>query len=485
MMGWELFSWQDEAVQLAGEYDPATGRPRFRTVGVGVARQNGKTTLVLARVGRQLLPKRQTVAYTAQDRSLARMKWLEHVELLMDTPFAKRVERVDRQQNREMLVMKNGSRYLPVTPSSKKAGRSLSIDLAIIDEAYSHDSMGVIKALNPTLITRPLAQLWLLSNAGDESSELWWHYTELGRRAVDDPDSQLCWIEYAPDDDFANVDVMDEANWRAANPSMGEPGGVDPIGMAAAAKENDRATFCKEHLNLWVDKATASGLDQVRWHHCFRPELVPGDRIAFGLDYDSDRSSAALVSAGLLEVDGKKVTPVEVVDVSDDFDAMVQRAAANANEFDALIVVQSNSPAGSAIPELERLTEYGRARNGKRPNRVKVVSQPEAAKAVGSFYDAVTDRRLSHRADPRLDTDVQQVGRRKVGSVFVWDRHGPLSAATLARWGVLTAPEPKKAGRGRVASPSRRRAAPTGMQQRSRSVRRSPTVRPRPVPSRR
>jgi len=36
----------------------------------------------------------------------------------MDTPFERRVERVDRQQNREMMVMKNGSIYMPVTPST-------------------------------------------------------------------------------------------------------------------------------------------------------------------------------------------------------------------------------------------------------------------------------------------------------------------------------------------------------------------------------
>jgi hypothetical protein len=95
MLGWELFAWQHDAADLAGEYHPTSGRPRFRTVGVSVARQNGKTTLVLVRIGRQLLPRRQTVAYTAQDRSLARTKWMEHVELLMDTPFANRV-RTDR-----------------------------------------------------------------------------------------------------------------------------------------------------------------------------------------------------------------------------------------------------------------------------------------------------------------------------------------------------------------------------------------------------
>lgn len=463
-LGWEPFAWQVGALDLAGEYDPASGRPRFRTVGVAVARQNGKTTLVLARVARQLLPKKQTVAYTAQDRSLARIKWMEHVETLMDTPFAKHVERVDRQQNREMLLMKNGSQYIPVTPSSKKAGRSLSIDLAVIDEAYSHDTSGVVGALEPTMITRPLAQLWILSNAGDENSELWWHYTQLGRSAVSDPDSSLCWIEYAPQQDYDKVDVLDRVAWRDANPSMGESGGVDEVALEAAARMGDRAAFCKEHLNLWTSKAASTGLEAAKWSLCLRPELVPDGQLAFGLGYDKERSMAALVSSSVVvDADDKQVTPLEVVDVSDDFDALVERAAANANKFEATIVVQANSPAGSAIARLEELTRYGR--KGEK-NRVRTVSQPEMARAVGSFYDAVTARRLSHRGDPRLDADVGQVGRRKVGDVFVWDQHGPLSAATLARWGALTTPAPKKKGKSTVASAGRRRKKAAPMERR-------------------
>ena len=455
MLGWELFGWEQSAVDLAGEFDPATGRPRFRTVGISVARQNGKTTVVLVRVGRQLLPRRQTVAYTAQDRSLARTKWLEHVELLMDTPFANRVERVDRQQNREVMVMKNGSRYMPVTPTSKKAGRSLSIDLAIIDEAYSHNDMGVVKALNPTLITRPKAQLWIVSNAGDSDSALWWHYTELGRRMVDVPDSTLCWIEYAPEGDLHTVDVHDPANWYVANPSLGEPGGVDLIALKAASIEDDVSTFRKEHLNLWVDRSTAAGLDGAVWDNCRNDALVPGEHVAFGLDFDPERTVGALVSAGRVG----DVTPIEVIAVNDDFDSLVQRAAANANAFKGVIVIQSGSPAASEIPTLERLTAYGR----KKDHRVKVIAQPEMARAVGSFYDAATTGRLSHRNDPRLNLAIAAAVRREVGDTFVWERRvsesiAPLTAATLARWGVLAAPAPKSPVKATIGAPTHRRA---------------------------
>ena len=200
LLGWELFPWQELVVDVAGEYHAQSRIPLYRTVGVSVSRQNGKTTLVCSRIARQLIAPRQTVAYTAQDRGLARTKWDEHVELLMSTPFAERVARVDRTNHREMLVMQNGSRYMPVTPSSKKAGRSLSIDLAVLDEAHAHETMGVVSAIQPAMAARPHAQIWLLSNAGDSRSGLWRHYTDVGRIEVENAASTMAWFEWAPDD---------------------------------------------------------------------------------------------------------------------------------------------------------------------------------------------------------------------------------------------------------------------------------------------
>ena len=223
MLGWPFFPWQCYVADVAGEYLLGSKLPAYRTVGVAVARQNGKTTLVCSRIARQLIPPRQTVAYTAQDRGLARTKWDEHVALLMSTPFAERVARVDRTNHREMLVMNNGSRYMPVTPSSRKAGRSLSIDLAIIDEAHAHENMGVVSAIQPAMAARPHAQIWLLSNAGDHRSGLWRHYTDIGRLEAANPASTMCWCEYAAE---PTSDVFDHQAWADANPSLGYQGGV-------------------------------------------------------------------------------------------------------------------------------------------------------------------------------------------------------------------------------------------------------------------
>src|SRR5215471_8038923 len=136
----------------------------------------------------------------------------------MSTPFADRVSHIDRTNHREMLVMGNGSRYMPVTPSAKKAARFLSIDLAVVDEAHSHEDMGVVSAIQPAMAARSHAQIWLLSNAGDVRSVLWRHYTDIGRLEVENPASTMCWIEYAADPETA--DVFDHAAWAEANPSL-------------------------------------------------------------------------------------------------------------------------------------------------------------------------------------------------------------------------------------------------------------------------
>ena len=47
VLGFMLYGWQRLVADVSLEIDPTTGALRYRTVGVSVARQNGKTLLVL------------------------------------------------------------------------------------------------------------------------------------------------------------------------------------------------------------------------------------------------------------------------------------------------------------------------------------------------------------------------------------------------------------------------------------------------------
>jgi len=383
------------------------------------------------------------VAYTAQDRGLARLKWGEHVDILMQTPFADRVARIDRVNHREMLVMDNGSRYMPVTPSSRKAGRSLSIDLAVIDEAHAHENMGVVSAIQPAMSARPHAQIWLLSNAGDSRSALWRHYTDVGRLEVGNPASTMCWIEYAPADPD-DIDQYDRAAWAAANPSMGHPGGVLETALGDGALTMDRATFFREHLNCWHDASALIGIDAVTWAACRRDDIAPDGRVAFGLDFTPERDRGALAVSGTHTLDdGETITPVELIESGSDLERIVQRAADVANQWNGLITIDRGSPAASAVPALERLTWDDTTLQHK----VRLIPLVELVRASGDFHDAARRAAISHRGDYRLTDAVTGATKRKVGEAWAWQRRGgsdisPLVAVTLARWGVVTAPEP-------------------------------------------
>jgi phage terminase large subunit-like protein len=429
LLGWSFFPWQCYVADVAGEYDKASKLPCYRTTGVGVARQNGKTTLVCVRIARQLIPPRQTVAYTAQDRGLARTKWGEHVDLLMSTAFADRVARIDRVNHRECLTMHNGSRYMPVTPSAKKAGRSLSIDLAVVDEAHAHDSLEVISAIQPAMAARAHAQIWLLSNAGNSRSHLWRHYTDVGRLEVENPASTMCWFEYAPSGE--DIDQFDRSAWGEANPSLGLPGGVLETALSDGALTMDRDTFFREHLNVWMDSSTLAGIDAATWAGCRREDVAPDQTVALALDFTPERDHGTLIAAGQVEHNGETLTALEVVETSNDLPGLILRAINTALRWDAVIVLDRGSPAGSAIPFVEQ--------SGA---RLELINQIDLVRACGDFFDAALSRHLSHRGDFRLTDAVVGANKRSIGDGWIWQRRGgvdisPLMAATLARWGAV------------------------------------------------
>lgn len=425
LLGWQLHPWQQHVADVALEVH-ASGLPYYRTVGLSVARQNGKTLLLLARVAMELFGRRRVVAYTSQDRLTARRKWEEMCRALVDVPsFAKRVLHFHTNNGQEELLLDTGSRFIIVTPN-EKAGRSLSVDLAIIDEAWHLSDMAVAGALGGTMAARSHAQLWVVSNAGSSESRLFRHYTETGRAQVDSPASPMCWVEYAASDD---ADVLNREEWAAANPSLDLPHGVLSAHLSGEALSLDPERFAREYLNLWVDVDVLTGIDAVVWAACRDDQLVPGDDVAFALDLTPERDRGALVVAG--SVGGR--TPLEVIEHTSDMDRLVSRTIQVASAAGGLVVLDRANPASSAVPALERAGL-----------EVRMISAPDFARACGDFHDAAKAGHLSHRGDYRLADAVLGATKRTVGDGWVWRRRGPsdispLVAATLARWGVVAA----------------------------------------------
>jgi hypothetical protein len=419
-----LYRWQRGSADVALELDPITPTLYYRTVGVSVARQNGKTTLVVVRVAMELIQPNRVVAYTAQDRNYARRQWEKHCDLLVSKPaFAAEVRDYTKTNGRETLVMRNGSRYMILTPN-ENAGRSLTIDLAVIDEAYSQRSLAVIGGLTPTMITRPSAQLWVLSNAGTRTSVLFRHYTDRGRAAIDDPRARMCWFEWAAAE---NCELFDTEAWADANPAMGLPGGPIQSALEGELVEHGEDTFRREHLNQWHDDGAMAGIDAVAWAACLDP-VPPGAGLCLSLDITPERDWGALVAAGAT-TDGR--CALEVIEHTADIQHLVSRTVEVAKRHQATVVIDRPSPAGACLPALER-------------NEVthRLLSLPDVQRACGDFHDAVAAASIAHAGDPRLTDSVLGAAKRRVGDAWVWNRRAgvditALNAATLARWGVV------------------------------------------------
>jgi hypothetical protein len=78
------------------------------------------------------------------------------------------------------------------------------------------------------------------------------------------------------------------------------------------------------------------------------------------------------------------------------------------------------------------------------------VTQPstsDIAVAHSTFLDELAAGRLRHAGQPELDAAARHGAQRPLGGATAWQRRGmpvdvsPLSAATLALWGVLYGPE--------------------------------------------
>ena len=437
LLGFNLFDWQKLVADVGLEMDDA-GNYKYRTVAAQVGRQNGKSKLIETRIAFELLQPKRHVAYTAQDRNMAKNKWEEHLlSFQMSPKFSKRIARVSRVNGSEKIYMRNGSTYGIVTPNDKGA-RGLSLNLMVIDEALTHP-LSLIANLQPTLATKRNGQLWILSNAGRPGeSELLEHYREIGHREIADPQNRLAWFEWCPSED--EFDYLNEDIWYQAIPSLHEQKGVLIDAVREAAATNSAEIFTKEWLNVWPSRDAVQVINTELWDALARTDITIGNNVVFGVDISRERDRASIGASALV----RDFTPVELIECREGTTWVLQRLIELCRKYNAKVVIDTGSPAASLIAELEK-------------NNIGVMSihLRDYARACGSFFDAVQAKTICHLDDPNLRTSIQGSTKRPLGDSWAWNRQSttnitPLVAVTLARYGVVTKIEDQPVARSKI-----------------------------------
>lgn len=422
---------QHLVADVVGEILP-NGLPAFREAVVTIMRQQGKTTLLLAHAVERctLRGKVQKVAYTAQTGSDARKKLLDdQVPILDASPFAGQYK-VNRANDNVAIAWRNGSR-IDVIASSASSGHGKIVDLAELDEAFDDVDDRRELALLPAMITRPDAQLLIVSAMGTDASAYLNRKVEIGRAAaIEGLTSGIAYFEYAiPEDE----DIDDPTVWRRYIPAL-------DFTITEKVLAHARLTMSDgEFRRAFGNQRTRSFeriIPEITWRLVQTSSVSPGDPLTFGVEVSPDRDWAAIVSVG----DGGGRPTLEIIDYRPGTGWAVPRLKQLTSVHGGRAALEERGPAGALL-------------TGLRDERVEVVelSSGDTTQAAGQLYDAVADQSVWVRSDERFETalsaaakqpvaDAWRFGRKVGGDVCV------LNAGCVALWAHRNHPQYAPAG---------------------------------------
>lgn len=290
-IGLQLMPWQ-RFVLIHGLKIKPDGRYAHTVVTVVAARQNGKSTIMIALILCRMFlwnePLQLGSAHTLST-SLEIFKqvlsFIESNETLMA-----QVEKVRWAGGSEEISLKNGSRY--VVKAANSAARGFAKPSAVyLDEARQMKDYEAWSALRYTMMAAPNPQIWAFSNAGDQHSMVLNQLRDRGRASAAGAEDDIAYFEWSAHSDK----IADEKNWIASNPALGHTIHEDNI----RATLNDPPDVVQtEVLCRWVN--TISGAIPVKeWNECGAKsvELDSEKTTWFGLDLSPDRRDGALVAA--------------------------------------------------------------------------------------------------------------------------------------------------------------------------------------------
>lgn len=239
----DLMGWQRDTLAVITEH--AAGVPAYREATVILPRQQGKTRGVVLpyMVTRALREDGCQIAYAAQTRLDARHRLLDVFwPLIAASPLA-RLADVRRGSGSEAIVFANGSMIFLVS-GTQSSGHGDTVDAAVLDEAWSQKDAHVETAVKPSMVTRPGAQLLVLSCAGNEDSAYLDAKMDEGRaRAELGVTQTACYVEYSAPDD---ADPGSEETWYSCMPALDAT--VDVATVRADFETMDLPSFRRSYL---------------------------------------------------------------------------------------------------------------------------------------------------------------------------------------------------------------------------------------------
>ncbi|OMB98417.1 hypothetical protein A5733_01195 [Mycobacterium sp. NS-7484] len=481
MLHWQLIPYQKWLYIHALEKDETGLGFRFRTLIILIARQNGKTQWLKGLgLWKMYLDGAEMVLITAQNLALAEKTLAEAIADVKANRLLRREYRRHSTTNGKFnLELKSindcrraqglkpletpsaeNPREWRTTPTTRKGGRSLSVDLAMLDELREHQTWEAWNAITPTTKSRPRSLNVGASNAGDASSVVLRSLRDAAIGKIETGatvNTQVFLAEWSiPEVDEAGeaVDFTDPRYWPMANPGMGYlPGHTlrDMQGVLEEMQNDNISGFQTEYCCMWVstlkpgilpapdwkdttDKASRRREDAPLWASLdinfertksyigvaaeradgWHNEVIAAARgTDWVLPWFLDPKRLIEDEAGPIEVDGKRYR----------------------SKFVGVVIQARGAPASGHI---EMLREAGIP--------VVELGGADLTQAYGDYLDKLRGHRVWHRPSPALDEAAAIAQKKNLGDAWVLDRKQNDCSAVItviqATWGATKPVEP-------------------------------------------
>jgi len=296
-LGINLMEWQ-RYVCIHGHKIREDGRWAHSELGLIMARQQGKSTLMMLRILTGMFVWGEGLQLASAHRLTTSLETFRQIVGLIETnpKLEKEVKKIRWQHGAEEIELFGNRRF--VVKAANNAARGLSKPETIhLDELREYKDEDAWSSMRYSMMAAKNPQVWIYSSAGDQHSVILNKLREraLASATTNDP---IGWFEWSAEPDAPILLPSGEMNWSAfaqANPSLGIT--IHPDNLKAVI--NDPPDIVRtEVLAQWVDTIN-SAIDAQKWAMC-QIDAIPLDPEQptwLGLDLSPDRKFGALVAA--------------------------------------------------------------------------------------------------------------------------------------------------------------------------------------------
>jgi phage terminase large subunit-like protein len=256
-----------------------------------VARQNGKSTYMLARIAMGLFHWDESLQVGSAHRLVTSLEQFRSLVAIIEAhdDLAKQIKRIRWQHGAEEIETLTGNRF--VIKAGGSAARGLSKpEIVHLDELREMKDLDSFAALRYTLMAAKNPQVNCFSNAGDSHSVVLNLLKERGMAAAAGAVDDIGYFEWS-----SPTEVLSIENAAYANPGLGIT--IHPDNIKAVFNDPIEVVMT-EVLCRWV-QTISSVVGSAEWNECLDEDidLDPEKLTWMAIDCSPDRRFAALVAA--------------------------------------------------------------------------------------------------------------------------------------------------------------------------------------------